>query len=138
MINVIIGEKGTGKTKYLVDHVNNAVKDAPGNIVFIGKTNRLMCDLKPAVRYITTEDFNISDYDVFFGFIGGIVSSNYDISHVFIDSIWKIVATETDGFESFISNLEKFSEKSGIDFTIAISAGKDRAPEYLNKFIVEF
>lgn len=138
MINVIIGEKGTGKTKYLVDHVNNAVKDEPGNIVFIGKSNRLMCDLKPAVRYITTEDFNISDYEVFFGFIGGIISSNYDISHVFIDSIWKIIEKEEAGFEAFMSELEEFSNKNGINFTIAISAGKDRAPEYLKKFIVEF
>ena len=138
MINVIIGEKGTGKTKYLVDHVNNAVKDEPGNIVFIGKTNRLMCDLTHAVRYITTDDFGIKDYEVFFGFIGGIVSSNYDISHVFVDSIWKIVETEEEGFETFISELDEFSKKNNINFTIAISAGRDRAPEYLKKYIVEF
>ncbi len=138
MINVIIGEKGTGKTKYLVDHVNNAVKDEPGNIVFVGKTNRLMCDLNHAVRYITTEDFDIVDYEVLFGFVGGIVSSNYDISHIFIDSIWKIVVAEEKGFDKFIEELEKFSEKNKINFTIAISAGKDRAPEYLKKYIVEF
>jgi len=138
MINVIIGEKGTGKTKYLVDHVNNAVKDEPGNIVFIGKTNRLMCDLAHAVRYITTEDFDIVDYEVFFGFIGGIVSSNYDISHIFVDSIWKIVEAQDKDFDKFIDALEKFSEKNKINFTIAISAGKDQAPEYLKEYIGEF
>ena len=138
MINVIIGEKGTGKTKYLVDHVNNAVKDEPGNIVFIGKTNRLMCDLQHSVRYITTEDFDIADYEVFYGFIGGIVSSNYDISHIFIDSLWKIVKLEDQDLDKFLNALEKFSSNFNINFTIAISASEDRAPEYLKKYIVQF
>ena len=108
MINVIIGAKGSGKTKYMVDHVNMAVKDEPGTLVFVSKDNRLMLDLKSAVRYINTEEFAVDDYNVLYGFLGGIISNNYDVSHIFIDSIWKVVNTakavfNVDDYFNFIS-----------------------------------
>ena len=71
MISIIMGKKGTGKTKYLVDHVNTAVKDEQGTLVFISKDNRLMYDLKSSVRYIITEEFSIDNYDMFYGFVSG-------------------------------------------------------------------
>lgn len=137
MINVIIGAKGSGKTKYMVDHVNMAVKDEPGTLVFISKDNRLMYDLKSAVRYINTEEFAVDDYDVLYGFLGGIISNNYDVSHIFIDSIWKVVISEEEGFESFLNRIEALGEKLNINFTITISADKNSAPEYLKKYLVE-
>ncbi len=137
MINVIIGAKGSGKTKYMVDHVNMAVKDEPGTLVFVSKDNRLMYDLKSAVRYINTEEFAVEDYDVLYGFLGGIISNNYDVSHIFIDSIWKVVNSEEAGFESFLNRIEALGEKLNINFTITISADRTAAPEYLTKYLVE-
>ena len=137
MINVIIGAKGSGKTKYMVDHVNMAVKDEPGTLVFVSKDNRLMYDLKSAVRYINTEEFAVDDYNVLYGFLGGIISNNYDVSHIFIDSIWKVVNTEEAGFENFLSKIETLGEKLNINFTITISADRASAPEYLTKYLVE-
>ncbi len=137
MINVIIGKKGTGKTKYLVDHVNLAVKEEPGTLVFISKDNRLMYDLKSSIRYINTQEFSITNYDMFFGFVGGIIANNFDTAHVFVDSIWKIVESGEEGFENFISQIEKIGLDHKINFTITISEDKEKAPEYIKKYLVE-
>lgn len=137
MINIIMGKKGTGKTKYLVDHVNTAVKDEQGTLVFISKDNRLMYDLKSNVRYIITEEFSIENYDMFYGFISGIIANNFDTSNIFIDSIWKIVEEGEEEFDKFIAAVEKLESKWNINFTIAISADKEVAPEYIKKYLVE-
>ena len=137
MINIIMGKKGTGKTKYLVDHVNAAVKDEQGTLVFISKDNRLMYDLKSSVRYIITEEFSIDNYDMFYGFISGIIANNFDTSNIFIDSIWKIVAEGEEEFDKFIAAIEKLESKWNINFTIAISAERELAPEYIKKYLVE-
>ena len=137
MISIIMGKKGTGKTKYLVDHVNTAVKDEQGTLVFISKDNRLMYDLKSSVRYIITEEFNIDNYDMFYGFVSGIIANNFDTSNIFIDSIWKIVAEGEEEFDKFIAAIEKLESKWNINFTIAISAERELAPEYIKKYLVE-
>lgn len=137
MINIIMGKKGTGKTKYMVDHVNTAVKDEPGTLVFISKDNRLMLDLKPTVRYINTEEFSVTDYNMFYGFVCGIIANNFDTSHIFIDSIWKIVSEEENGFDKFISMLEAIEEKHNINFTITVSAEAEKAPESVKKYLVK-
>ena len=137
MINVIMGKKGTGKTKYLVDHVNTAIKEEQGSLVFIGKDDRLKFDLKPDVRYIVTEEFDIDNYDEFYGFISGIIANNFDTSNVFVDSIWKIVEAGEAGFDKFIAAVEKLEAKWNVNFTIAISAEKELAPEYIKKYLVE-
>ncbi len=137
MINIIVGKKGSGKTKYLVDHVNMAVKDEPGSLVFLSNGNRLIYDLKHSVRYIDTTDYSIENYDAFYGFISGIFANNYDISHVFVDSLWKIVASEKDGMDIFLAKLEEFSARFNVNFTIAISETKENIPECVAKYLVE-
>lgn len=137
MIKVIIGKKGSGKTKHMIDEVNTAVKEEPGCLVFLSKGNRLMYDLAHNVRYVNTQEFDIKNYDEFYGFICGIISNNFDTSHVFIDSAWKIVDSEEAGFECFLKQLENVGEKFNIHFSISISADKEAAPEYLVPYLVE-
>ncbi len=137
MIKVIIGKKGSGKTKHMIDEVNTAVKEEPGCLVFLSKGNRLMYDLAHNVRYMNTQEFSIENYDEFYGFICGIISNNFDTSHIFIDSIWKIVESEEHGFEVFLKQLEDIGEKFNIHFSISISADKNDAPEYLKPYLVE-
>ncbi len=136
MISIIVGKKGSGKTKYLVDHVNMAVKDEPGTLVFLGKDNRLMYDLSHSVRYIITEEFGIENYDMFYGLICGIISNNFDTTNVFVDSLWKIVTSGAEGLDKCLERLEKISEKHNINFTIAISEDKENIPECASKYIV--
>ena len=137
MIKVIIGKKGSGKTKYMIDEVNTAVKEEPGCLVFLSKGNRLMYDLAHNVRYVNTQEFDIENYDEFYGFICGIISNNFDTSHIFIDSAWKIVDSAETGFECFLKQLENIGEKFNIRFSISISADKAEAPEYLVPYLVE-
>lgn len=137
MIKVIIGKKGTGKTKHMIDEVNLAVKEEPGSLVFLSKGNRLMYDLAHNVRYVNTQEFEIENYDEFYGFICGIISNNFDTSHIFIDSAWKIVESAEAGFENFLKQLENIGEKFNIRFSISISEDKENAPAYLVPYLVE-
>lgn len=137
MIKVIIGKKGSGKTKHMIDEVNTAVKEEPGSLVFLSKGNRLMYDLAHDVRYVNIEEFSIENYDEFYGFICGIISNNFDTSHIFIDSIWKIVDTGEGGFENFLKQLTAIGDKFNIHFSISISADRAEAPAYLESYLVE-
>ena len=94
MIKVIIGEKGTGKTAKLIEAVHAAEKAATGNVVFVNKGTRHVLDLSHKVRLVDTEEYGIETYDEFYGFIGGMLSQNYDIAHIFVDSITKIVSED--------------------------------------------
>ena len=136
MIELLIGKKGTGKTKILIDNVNNAAGEAHGNVVFISNdTSRNMYDIKSEIRMADTKDFNLTSWDEFLGFICGIISGNFDISNIFIDGILKIVDNSMDGFEGFLKALEKVSEKFNIDFEISVSIDADTAPDYIKRYI---
>lgn len=136
MIELLIGKKGTGKTKILIDNVNKAAGEAHGNVVFISNdTSRNMYDIKSEIRMADTKDFNLTSWDEFLGFICGIISGNFDISNIFIDGILKIVDNSMDGFENFLKALEKVSEKFNIDFEISVSIDADTAPDYIKRYV---
>lgn len=136
MIELLIGKKGTGKTKILIDNVNKAAEVAHGNVVFISNdTGRNMYDIKSEIRMADTKDFNITSWDEFLGFICGIISGNFDISNIFIDGILKIVNNSMDGFEQFLKSLENISEKFNIAFEISVSIDADTAPDYIKKYV---
>ena len=133
MVELLIGKKGTGKTKQLIDHVNNAVKVAKGNVVFISNdTGRNMYDVSSKARMADTTDFDIESYNELFGFICGIVSRDFDITNIFIDGIFKIVGTDSlEGFEEFSTRLEKMSRQFNIAFVISMSIDAETAPDYI-------
>ncbi|MCI5604382.1 MAG: ATP-binding protein [Clostridia bacterium] len=138
MVELLIGKKGTGKTKALIESVNNASSVAKGNVVFISdNTSRSMYDIKSKVRMADTSEFDIESYSEFLGFVCGIVSRDFDITNIFIDGIFRIVGTtELDGFESFLNRLEDMSAKFNIQFVISVSIDADTAPEYIKKLSV--
>ena len=135
MVELLIGKKGTGKTKALIENVNNASTVAKGNVVFISKDSaRSMYDIKSKVRMVDTKEFSIATYSEFLGFICGIISRDFDITNIFIDGIFKIVGSDNlDGFEEFLNKLQEVSAKFHIDFNISVSIDKDAAPEYIKK-----
>lgn len=138
MVELLIGKKGTGKTKALIESVNNASTVAKGNVVFISDdTSRSMYDIKSKIRMADTSEFDIESYNEFFGFICGIVSRDFDITNIFVDGIFRIVGTtELDGFEAFLKRLEEMSSKFNIQFVISVSIDVDAAPEYIKKLAV--
>ena len=135
MINVIIGEKGTGKTARLIDAVHTAEKAAAGSVVFINKGNRHVLDLSHKVRLVNTEEYGISNYDDFYGFVCGILSQNYDIAHIFIDSITKIVNDDIQALEAFLSKVSKVAESSNAEIQIILSMNPADASDEIKKYV---
>ena len=135
MIKAIIGTKGTGKTKVLIDNVNAAAKVAEGNVVFISNnTSQNMYDITSKVRMADTSDFEIASWNEFFGFICGIISGNFDITNVFVDGTLKI-GGDLDGFDAFLEKIDALGKKYDINFELSVSVDKDAAPEYIKKYV---
>lgn len=136
MLQLLIGKKGTGKTKVLIANVNDAAKSASGNVVFISSnTSQNMYDITSKVRMTDTSEFDIDSWDEFFGFICGIVSGNFDITNIFIDGTLKIVKGSMDGFEDFLKKIENLGKKFDIDFELSVSIDADSAPEYIKQYV---
>ena len=134
MVELLIGTKGTGKTKVLLDNVNSAASTAEGNVVFISNnTSQNMYNITSKVRMADTTDFEIGSWDAFFGFICGIISGNFDITNIFVDGTLKIVK-DLDGFEAFLAKLDDASKKFDINFELSVSVDADAAPEYIKKY----
>ena len=134
MVKLLIGTKGTGKTKVLLDNVNSAASTADGNVVFISNnTSQNMYNITSKVRMADTSDFEIGSWDAFFGFVCGIISGNFDITNIFIDGTLKIVK-DLDGFENFLAKLDDASKKFDINFELSVSVDADSAPEYIKKY----
>lgn len=137
MIKIHIGLKGSGKTKKLIEAVNNAVNVENGNVVCITDGNRLIHDIDRKVRMINTEDFNIKNFDMFEGLICGLIAQDYDITHIFIDSVFKSVPNgDMNSIEEFISDLEKLAASFNVSFTMMVSAEADSAGTNVKKYIV--
>ena len=134
MISLIIGHKGTGKTKVLLDNVNSAISSADGNVVFISSnTSQDMYNISSKARMIDTSEFDIASWDALFAFICGIISGNYDITNVFVDGTLKIVK-ELDGFEGFLEKVEEIGKKFDVKFEMSVSIDAASAPEYIKKY----
>ena len=135
MVKLIIGGTGSGKTKELIDQVNAAVKEEKGSVVCISRGDKLTFDISHDARLIDAKEYPIKGYEGLLGFVGGIHAGNYDITHVFIDSLTKIVPIENYAeTEEFLAWLNNFGEKHNIKFTITISDEPDLAPEGIKQY----
>lgn len=135
MINVIIGEKGTGKTAKLIDAVHSAEQAATGSVVFINKGKRHVLDLSHKVRLVDTEEYGVATYDEFFGFVCGILSQNYDIAHIFIDSITKIVGEDMAALEKFLDKVSVIADNNNAEIQIILSMNPADASEGIKKYV---
>lgn len=138
MVQLIVGEKGKGKTKHLLDKVNSAVKTASGNIVYLDKNNKHMYELKNAIRLIVTGEYPITNTDEFIGFICGIVSQDHDIEEMYLDSFRVVAFIDDDNnIASVLDKLTKISDQFKVNFTISISVNEADIPaEYKSNIIV--
>lgn len=134
MIRVIYGEKGTGKTKLLVDTANKLASSSSGDIVFIDGSNHLIYDLKHEIRFINSSEFPVSGAPEFLGFICGIISQDYDIEGIFIDGLTYILKQKSDMLENFFIQLKGLSDRFKIDFFISINGNTDAIPEYIKEY----
>ena len=113
MVRLIMGVKGSGKTKQLIEMINNAAKDEPGNVVCIEANRNLTYDIHYQIRLIEAQEYKLSNYDLYRGFISGLYAGNYDISHIFIDNLCKTMGGEVNqATEDFLNWLDSFGEKN--------------------------
>lgn len=137
MVKLILGLKGSGKTKKLVDLVREAVDEGNGDVVVIEKERKLTYDIPYQARLIDAGTYDIGTYEFLKGLICGIHAGNYDITHFYIDNFYKLVSDKSEeALIGFISWLDKFSEAEKIEFFISISADPDATPEALKKFVL--
>ena len=136
MVSLIVGKKGKGKTKCLLDKVNSEVKTILGSIVYLDKSTKHMFELNNKVRLINVPDFMISSPDEFVGFVSGIISQDHDLQQMYLDSFLKISHLEGADITPTVDKLEKLGEKFGIEFILSISMDEDELPASLHSKIV--
>lgn len=129
MVEIIAGEKGKGKTKYLLDKVNDSVKSASGNIVYLDKSQKHMYELNNKVRLINVTDFPVTNCDEFLGFICGIVSQDHDLQEMYLDSFLTIANIEDGQINHAIEKLDIISEKYNVKFVLSVSRNEADLPE---------
>ncbi|MCG8538818.1 MAG: hypothetical protein MJA82_02615 [Clostridia bacterium] len=135
MISLLIGSKGTGKTKKIIKLANEEIAKSKGNIVFVDDDKRHMYDLKHSLRFISMDEYPIRTADEFFGFLCGIISNDYDINKIYIDGLLKVMKIDLKDIPKLISKLEHMSNKYEIDFFMTISCTKNQLHEDLYKYL---
>ncbi len=137
MVQLIVGKKGKGKTKQLLDKVNTEVKEVSGNIVYLDKSTKHMFELNNKVRLIDVCEFMVENSSEFIGFICGIVSQDRDLEKMFLYSFLKIACLGDDGdILPVVEKLEKVSESFGVDFVLSVSKDEQELPESLKSKII--
>jgi len=135
MVRVILGEKGKGKTKILLDKVNADVANAKGSIVYLDKNAKHMFELGKEVRLINVGDYFIESSEEFTGFLLGIISQNHDIERVYLDSFLTISCNDKTKLGDTLAKLDKISANFNVDFVLSVSLASNDFPEELKSYI---
>ncbi|CDC63805.1 uncharacterized protein BN660_02062 [Clostridium sp. CAG:448] len=135
MLKLLIGVKGTGKTKVLIQMVNNALDVTHGDVVCIEKGVKLRYDVKPQCRLINTNEYLVFDASTLYGFIAGILASNHDITDLFVDSALKICENEMAAFEKLLLDVDELSTKLNVNVVMTSSIPTEEASDIVKKYI---
>lgn len=136
MVKLIMAAAGSGKTKDIINQVNEAAANEPGSVVCIAKGDQLNFDISHKARLINVLDYSVSDYSSLLGFLAGIHAGNYDITKIFIDSLYKVACDDKpEDADKFILALDEFSAKHSVEFTIALSGDAASASEIMKKYL---
>jgi hypothetical protein len=136
LIQVIAGRKGSGKTKRIIDMANKASQDSKSDIVFIDDDNRYMFDLRHEVRFINATEYDLTNDQMFAGFLTGVVAQNFDVGLILIDAFMKLIKQDLKDTEPFFVRLETISEKHGVDFVLSVSEAPADLPAFIRKFVI--
>ena len=136
MVQLIVGKKGKGKTKELLNKVNDQVKNVSGSVVYLDKSTKHMYELNNKVRLINVPDYLISNSQEFLGFICGIISQDHDLEQMYLDSFLKIACVEEGDIAPVIEKLEEISEKFHVDFILSVSRDESELPDALKSKVI--
>ena len=133
MIKLIVGTKGTGKTKAMIDSINAVTKTTNGNVVVVEKSIQLTYDIDHAARLIELDRYNVAGYDMMFGFVAGVLAGNYDITELYIDGLLKVVDKDLTGLAKFLADVEAAAGDTNV--TITLSTAEETLPEEVKKYL---
>lgn len=133
MVKLIVGDKGTGKTKQMIEMINTSLKTATGNLVCIEKGMKLTYDLDHRCRLIDIDEYNIDGYPMLYGFIGGILAGNYDITEIYVDGILKVGNRDLEGLAQLLDDLEALAGDN-VKFVVTVSCDPAALTEGVRKY----
>lgn len=128
MLDLIIGAKGKGKTREMVERANNESKITNGSIIYIDKSNKHMYELSNVIRLINLHEFDITSKDAFLGFIQGLISSNHDLTHIFLDNFMWLANINSDELSDVLDEMERLSNRYDIIFVISTAVEENEIP----------
>ncbi len=134
MVYLIIGHKGSGKTTHLIDGVKAAVDASLGNVICVEKSKKLTYNIDSRVRLVSADDYAVSGYDAYYGFLAGMCASNSDITDIFGDGTLKIGGTDMEALGAFLEKVNNLGAANDTKFTFTISADKDELPAAIFDF----
>ena len=135
MIKVIMGKKGSGKTKQMIDMINSAVQTEHGNVVCIERGSKLTFDISHQIRLVESSEYDITSYTALKGFVSGMYAGNYDITHVYIDNLYKTIGADRAAGEEFILWCAKFAEANSMEITVTVSDDAAEASEAVKAYL---
>ncbi len=135
MIQVIMGLKGSGKTKKLIDSINEAVASAHGDVVCIEYGKKLTYDVSYRVRLVDSQEYGITNLDMLKGFLSGLHAGNFDITNVYIDNLYKTIGVDRAAGEDFILWCDKFADANNMNITVTVSDDPALASEEIKKYL---
>ena len=135
MIHVIMGLKGSGKTKKLIDGINAAVAQASGDVVCIEYGKKLTYDVTYKVRLVDSQEYGIKSVEMLKGFLSGMHAGNFDITHVFIDNLYKTIGADLSAAEDFVAWAAKFAADNSMEITVALSEDPANASEAMKQYL---
>ena len=138
MVQLIVGNKGKGKTKHLLEKVNSKVQESSGNIVYLDKSAKHMYELNNKVRLIDLSQYDVKGSAEFIGFLSGIISQDHDLEEMYLDNFLTLAGIEedTDAIESVIARLDKMSESFGVDFILSVGRNEGELPADLKSKVI--
>ena len=135
MVKLIVGLKGTGKTKSLIETVNAAVETSHGSVVCLELGDKLRYDINYRVRLVDISEYGVSTHEELCGFVYGMFASNHDITDIFIDSALKMCGNDMEKFKTFFLHAAAFAEKNGVNLVVTSSVHAEELPEELKKYL---
>ena len=134
MIEIICGEKGTGKTKRIISLANGISDQAQGSMVFIDDDNSYMYDLGYSIRFINVTDYALNDPDMFLGFLCGLCASDFDLEYVFVDRFENVIRADLSELEPFFTQLEALAQKQNLHIILSVSKGRESLPGFMGPY----
>ena len=136
MVQLIVGVKGAGKTKKMLDHVHDSIKNVDGNIVYLDKSSQNMHELDNKVRLINVSEYSIQNTDQFLGFVCGICSQDYDLQEIYLDGFLKISGLEGKDISDALKQLNKISEQFKVNMILSVSMNEEDLPEFARSQVI--